>query len=166
MKRVSRRVRNKFMRALLSAASESSTRSVKPGHPALAELHKRDDYEHVMSVLEGLGLITFERPNGVTFMWYKVTREGNCYFEKQADERYRLIVNSIILPILVAIITTTVTVYILPALGQSAKQWLSQVSQNTPVSPEPILPTCAPSENPEFPPVYPEQTPEAVESPS
>ena len=39
-----------------------------------------------MMVLEGLGLISFVRPDGVTLMWYGITQEGRCYFENRAKE--------------------------------------------------------------------------------
>lgn len=142
------------MRVLLSAAG--STMSVKPDNPALKKLHERKDFDRVMMVLEGLGLISFVRPDGITFMWYSITREGRCYFERRAEERYRAIINSVVLPVLVAIITTTVTVYILPTLGQSAKRWLENSRKHLMQSPPAIETTSVQSQNPQSFPEYPE----------
>lgn len=84
MKKVSRRTQDLYMRVLLSAAG--STMSVKASNPALEKLRRRNDFEQVMLVLEGLGLISFVRPDGITFMWYGITQNGRCYFENRARE--------------------------------------------------------------------------------
>lgn len=164
MKKVSRRTQDKFMRALLSAAG--STRAAKPDHPALESLRKRKDFEHVMMVLEGLGLVMFVRRNGGQFLWYGITPAGCCYFEKRADERYRMLVNGVLIPVLVALITTTVTVYILPTLGESAKQWLKGYQQQRKEPLSAVETTNGPEHSPETYPVYPEQTLEPISMPS
>ena len=145
MKKVSRRTRNLFMCTLLNAAAEHKTRTVSANHPGLSNLRSRNDFTSVMMVLEGLNLIEMKyiAPGS---LHYVLTPQGMSYRERSSDERYHLIMNSFVIPVLVAIITTMVTVYILPSLGRSASKLLEGSLQCSPSPSSAIAPIDAQSE--------------------
>lgn len=148
---ISRCTRNRFMRAFVKATNEDKQRVIRLNCPALVKLRARDDYANVLHVLISLGLIRPEYGSHGGLLWYALTNEGQCYFEKIADERRKFLLHSIIVPILISIITTAVTVYILPPLGRQVERWLSGTSEPTQQSLQESSPTYAPSDNPPAP---------------
>lgn len=148
--KISRFTRNRFMHVFVSAVRSKGSNAIKVNAPELSGLKQRSDYANVIGLLVSMDLIRLERlPDGRP-LWYELTNYGMCYFERRADERRKLILNSVAVPIIVSIITTAVTVYILPPLGERLKRWLAgtpeQIQQFEPAS----LPTHAPSDNPEM----------------
>lgn len=109
-----------------------------------------------LSALEASGFVKliyakdckFEELNDGDIVGIELTDKGNAYFEQLSDKRRQFIMNSVIIPILVSIITAFITVYILPSLGIRAQLWLSGTSQSQPQSLQDSPPTCAPSDNP------------------
>lgn len=147
MKKISVRTRNRFMRRLLAAAKSSNGNSVQFNAPEIEALKKRKDFQAVMQVLGGLGLIAFAR-NDTTgrLMWYTITDAGMCYFEKRSDEFRNFLLTSIVVPIIVSILTTAVAVYILPPLGRRVEAWLAGLPESIPQSTQDLPPTDAPSD--------------------
>lgn len=148
--KISRFTRNRFMHVFVSIVRRKGSNSINPNAPELSELKQRSDYANVIGLLISMELIKASRRQDGKLLWYELTNSGMCYFERRADERRKLILNSVAVPIIVSIITTAVTVYILPPLGERLKRWLSG-------SPEPIQqfeprlqPTCDLSDNPEM----------------
>jgi hypothetical protein len=139
LKTVSRRTRDLYMRSFLNAVQHSGRSVVKPNNPLISSLQKRSDFSNVVSVLHGLDLLSVSYADNGQISKFTITASGICYFERRADERYKLIMNSIVLPVLVSIITTAVAVYILPSIGKQAQSWLDNRQAHTSVSlsPEP-----------------------------
>lgn len=85
--------------------------------------------------LNHLGLsepIYGQEPDGsVSILGWKISADGLRYFAYRREQRKRLIINSVVFPIIVAIITSAITVYILPTVGKKATEWLQSGSQST-----------------------------------
>lgn len=62
---------------------------------------------------------------------YKVNERGRRYIKYQRSRLFMTIAKSVIIPILVAVITSFVTVYILPSLGRRAEQWFQMMPRST-----------------------------------
>lgn len=56
----------------------------------------------------------------------KITDTGRRFLKHRSAQLRRIIINSIVVPVIVAIITSAVTVYILPPLGKRAESWLER----------------------------------------
>lgn len=148
--KISRFTRNRFMHVFVSVVRSKGSNAIKVNAPELSELKQRSDYANVIGLLVSMDLIRLERlPDGRP-LWYELTNAGMCYFERRADERRKLILNSVAVPIIVSIITTAVTVYILPPLGERLKRWLSGMPEQTQQFEPKLQPTHAPSDNPEM----------------
>ena len=124
MKKVSRSVRSKYMKSFITSASNSGKHQIILSDEEISTLGSLYRYSDVVDVLEGMGNVTTIRSASGNILSLKLTPLGRCYFERLAEERRRLIVNSIILPIMVSIITTVVAVYILPSIGRQVQSWL------------------------------------------
>lgn len=134
MRCISRRVRHRFMKAFVYSTRRSRTNYVDFKNPKVAALKKRKDFSDVVQVLFGLGLVKVHYMPGDPQPRYLLTDAGLSYLERCADERRRAVVNSILVPILVSIVTAMVTLYILQPLGQRASRWLEGLSADTPRS--------------------------------
>lgn len=97
------------MKVLLRLALEEANGRIRPHHPKLAKLRKRKDYDRVITVLAGMGLLTSVPGDKSGSVRFELTPEGLCYFEKQADYKRRVLVNSVLLPIAVAFVTALIT---------------------------------------------------------
>lgn len=131
MKKVSRAIQAKYMRAFIDSASEFGGQQIILGNNEIAKLDSLCCFSDVVSVLEGLGNVSVLRAAAGNILSIELTPQGRCYFERRADDRHRLIMNSIVIPVIVAIITTTVTVYILPSLGRKAEEWLENLQPHS-----------------------------------
>lgn len=142
LKTVSRRTRDLYMRSFLNAAQHSGRNVIKSNDPLISHLQKRDDFANVISVLRGLDLVSASYADNGQIYKFTISASGICYFERRADERYKLIVNSIVLPVVVSIITTAVAVYILPPIGRQVQSWLDSKPARTAES---LLPSAMPN---------------------
>lgn len=154
------RTRKLFMRTLLDVAARNKSDVVEPHAPELHELRQREDYDRVIAVLEGLGLIAEVDGPQFRSVRYRILPEGMCFFEKLRDDLRSLLVRSILIPVLVSLITAALTVYVLPSLGKQAEKWLSDTPQRIQQPIEEPAPSDAPADiQPRYLP-YPQETEE------
>ena len=143
---VKTKTRKLFMRTLLEVAARNKSDLVEPHAPELHVLRQREDYDRVIAVLEGLGLIATVNDINHRSKRYKILPEGLCFFERLRDDLRSLLVRSILIPVLVSLITAALTVYVLPSLGKQAEKWLSDMSQHTQPPTEEPAPSDAPAD--------------------
>lgn len=148
--KISRFTRDRFMRVFVSVVRRKGSNAIYPNAPELSELKRRGDYTNVIELLISMGLIKSNRRQDGKLLWYVLTNSGMCYFEQRADERRKLMLNSVAVPIIVSIITTAVTVYILPPLGEQLKRWLAGTPEQIQQFEPELQPTCDLSGNPEM----------------
>lgn len=148
--RISRFTRNRFMHVFVSVVRCKDSNSIHPNAPELSKLKQRSDYANVIGLLISMELIKANRRQDGKLLWYELTNSGMCYFERRANERRKLILNSVAVPIIVSIITTAVTVYILPPLGERLKRWLAGTPEQIQQFEPKLQPTCDLSGNPEM----------------
>ena len=144
-KLVKMKTRKLFMRTLLDVAARNRSDVVEPHAPELEKLRRREDYDRVITVLEGLGLIAEVRGPQFGSVRYRILPEVLCFFEKLRDDFRSLLVRSVLIPVFVSLITAALTVYVLPSLGKQAEKWLSDTSLHT----QPPIEEPAPSDAPE-----------------
>lgn len=150
-KSVSRKTRSLFMRTFLDVSRKYSSPTIALHLPEVAELRARSDFNQVLDVLIGLGLLSTTKEKGS--VRYVITPDGACYFERLADEKWRLIVHSVLIPIAVAIVTTIVTNSILPPVSAQVTRWLSAMQARILLWTAESVPTDDPSQNPETDPI-------------
>ena len=143
MRTIPRRVINRYMRAFVDSTRHSKTTVVDFRFEAAKAMCERDDFPVVLALLEGLDLVNIHREN-TQIVAVSLTHEGRCYFERKAERRRKFILESIAIPILVALIISIITVYILPSVGRQAQRWLSGTPQYTPPPPQVSAPTYDP----------------------
>jgi len=129
------------MRVIISEYDDTNRTQIgiNTESPRLKALCRRIGYSdsaQVINILISMGLL---KRSGVVDMnmypspriWVELTDSGRSYFERRADEKRELLMNSIVVPIIVAIITSAITVYILPSLGKQAEKWLKPQQTQT-----------------------------------
>lgn len=148
MSGIPKRTRSKYMRAFVSSARSNHGDVVFLGDSTLRDMKKEGNFESTVLCLEGLGLISVDRSvDHQRILRIRLTAEGYSYFERLSDERRHMIMNSILVPILVSIITTAISVYILPPLGRQVEAWLTGLPEPIPQSSSTPWPIGDPSEN-------------------
>lgn len=158
---VNLKTRKLFMRVLLEVAARNKSDLVEPHAPELEKLRRREDYDQVIAVLEGLGLIAEVRGPQFGSVRYRILPEGLCFFEKLRDDFRSLLVRSVLVPVFVSLITAALTVYVLPSLGKQAEKWLSDTPQRIKPPIEEPAPSDAPADiQPRYLP-YPQGTEES-----
>lgn len=112
---ISKRKRTQCMRIIQKYLSDSSTnRSLSASQLYNYGLSKSIDAEHMIDVLCGLGFVTSKKSASGNHHLIQLSDKGICYFETLADERRNIILNSFFIPILVAFVTSLLTLYVLP----------------------------------------------------
>ena len=149
MKPISRHTRDLYMRTIVSACRQSPRHSLRLNDATVPALIVRKDFANVLYALEGLDLLSVHSAENQGPYAVTLTPSGIAYFERRSDERCQLILRSIVIPVIVALLTTMVTVYTLPPLGERLKRWLAGSSELTQQSSAESLPTCAPCNSPE-----------------
>lgn len=124
MKPFSNRIVGVYMSAFVAIFRQAGRTSYRAASPEFQALAARPDYLPVVKYLEALGLLSVTWDNRCQPFRFTLTDAGICYFEKLRDARRKFLVNSILVPILVAIVTSFITVYILPTLGEKSARWL------------------------------------------
>ncbi len=148
MKPVSTRDRDEMMRFITNYYFGPNSLNVKlrSDDPGLLALGNRIDLDRTVNVLVGLGLL--QTTAFSSYFHIFLSPGGKCYFEKKADARRELWMKSILIPILLAAMTTILTVYLLPRLGEGAAQFLATLQGSTPQSSQAPAPTYLPSGGP------------------
>lgn len=148
MSGIPKRTRSKYMRAFVSSARSNHGDVVFLGDSTLRDLKKEDEFESTVLCLEGLGLISVSRSvDRQRILKIRLTSDGFSYFERLSDERRRMIMTSILVPVIVSIITTAISVYILPPLGRRVEAWLAGLPEPISQSSSTPWPTDDPLEN-------------------
>lgn len=101
--------------------------------------------------LDALGQLRFigtvagdsDNQGGFNAAGFAVNDRGRRYLLYRADQCRRFWTNSILVPVLVAIITAFITVYILPSAGKRAEAWLDRPSQQS----EPAVEAASPADD-------------------
>ena len=100
---------------------------IQKGDPYFDVLSEVGFLSAVGDYLDGLG--------GFIADGYKVNERGHRYIEYRRNRLFMTIAKSVIIPILVAVITSFITVYILPSVGRRAEQWLRLTPRSIEQSP-------------------------------
>ena len=133
MKAVPRRVIDRIVRYFLDHGGKiANARDDLAALRAFAG-YRSEDSERVLLCVHGLGLIQ-PKQLALSVEQLFLTPAGYSYFERRRDDRRKLLVNSLALPLLVSLVTAMVTVYILPRLGEAADTWMHSIRQWIPGS--------------------------------
>lgn len=81
MKRISNRTQRHFMAAIVSRSRELNKRALRLQTEHFDALRKRDDFNSVLSLLEGKGYIQVKRADNGTAFTLHLTDLGYCFFE-------------------------------------------------------------------------------------
>lgn len=129
MKTVKMKTRKLFMRTLLDVAARNGSDLVEPHAPELHDLRQRVDYDRVIAVLEGLGLIAEVKGPQFGSVRYRILPDGMCFFEKLQDDTRRFLCRSVVVPIGLSFVTSVITTLIVQPLAGKVLHWLSGLLQ-------------------------------------
>lgn len=129
MKTIKMKTRKLFMRTLLEVAARNGSDLVEPHAPELHELRQREDYERVIAVLEGLGLIAEVKGPQFGSARYRILPDGMCFFEKLRDDTSRFWCRSVAVPIALSFVTSVITTLIVQPVSGKVLHWLSGLLQ-------------------------------------
>lgn len=123
------RTRKLFMRTLLDVAARNKSDVVEPHAPELYELRQREDYDRVIAVLEGLGMIAEVKGPQFGSGRYRILPEGMCFFEKLQDDTRRFWCRNVAVPIALSFVTSVITTLIVQPVSGKVLHWLSGLLQ-------------------------------------
>lgn len=116
-------LRRKILRILVENRRLGKS-NIDPGDTRFQLLCSKLQLLSALDALEALGCVKLHRAkdfkfdglDGVEIVGIELTDKGTAYFEQLSDKRRQFILCSIVVPIIVSILTTIVTVYILPTI--------------------------------------------------
>lgn len=150
---LSRRKMDSYMHLFLREFRRTGSHTISLAEPSLKSIRFRSSLRADLYAMQGMGYISVDAwPRDRAPSSFHLTPKGACYFLEKAAVRRSILLKSILIPILVAVITTVVSVYILPPLGRRVEAWLAGSSQSLPLPSPTPAPNCGLSENPEITP--------------